>query len=183
MCQTSVVRSAQNLYSMASINCCTSLLDLCAQACLDMRALSSKCSSLSLLNSSLFQLSQKCNNNPQRVCPPYPNRLNEEKVKGHLIQWLRLDEMITKEGVTHHSKLIPEKYELAFSQIFSEYVCNLLICRYVLYLNCSSLNIIQNEVISNLNVLRPIVKNWNLREFDTTLIVTVNHSGSQLHTK
>jgi hypothetical protein len=42
---------------------------------------------------------------------------------------------------------------------------------------------ILTEVISNLDVFRPIMKNWILREFYATLIVTLNHCGPQMHTK
>ena len=31
-------------------------------------------------------------------------------------------------------------------------------------------------VISDINVLGPVIKNWILREFDTTLIITIDHS-------
>jgi len=49
---------------------------------------------------------------------------------------------LTDESVTHHSKLVPEKYKLPSTQCLGEYVCNLLLCRYVLYLHNSSLNTI-----------------------------------------
>jgi hypothetical protein len=90
---------------------------------------------------------------------------------------------LTEESVTHHSKLVPEKYKLASSQCFGEYVCNLLLCRYALYLHSSSLNIVMDEVIMNIDMLRPVMKKWILREFDATLIITVNHGRPQLHTE
>jgi len=80
---------------MSSINVVPFLLDLHAQGCLGMHALSCKNALPQVCSTFLpsHALSTKCFNNPQGVHPPYPNQLNEGKVKGHLIQWLRLDEM------------------------------------------------------------------------------------------
>jgi hypothetical protein len=80
----------------------------------------------------------------------------------------------TEENVTHHSKLVPEKYKLFSAQFLGEYVCNMLLCRYVLYLHNSYLNIVMDEVITNLDMLRPVMKNWILQDFNATLIITVN---------
>ena len=50
-------------------------------------------------------------------------------------------------------------------------------------LNYPSLNIVSDEVICNLDVFGPIMKKWILKEFYSTLIVTLNYYGPQLHTK
>jgi hypothetical protein len=61
--------------------------------CLEKRA-SNSANGLSFLKLGLLSLSlSKCTNNPRMGAPSYPNRLNGGKVKSHLIQRLRLDEM------------------------------------------------------------------------------------------
>jgi hypothetical protein len=72
---------------------CTFCLGIRVVPCLGIRANVQQPPPSQARPLSFLMLSQKCINNPQRVHPPYPNQFNEEKVKGHLIQWLRLDEM------------------------------------------------------------------------------------------
>jgi hypothetical protein len=72
---------------------------------------------------------------------------------------------------------------LAPWQGLGENICNLIICRNVLQLNCPSLNPVTDEVVPDLNRLRPVMKHWILREFYATLIITVNHGRSHLLTK
>ena len=90
---------------------------------------------------------------------------------------------LTEEGVFHHPHLVSEMNMLPSSQIIHENLCYLLISRNVLQLQKSFLNIVFDEVVSDLNVFRPIMKHWILRDPDTTLIVTVNDNGPQLLTK
>jgi hypothetical protein len=90
---------------------------------------------------------------------------------------------LTKESVPHHFQLIFERYKFSSPQSFSEVFCYLLNNGYKLKLNCPSLNIIPDKVISNLYVFRPVMENWILKEFYATLIVRINHHGPQLHTK
>jgi hypothetical protein len=66
---------------------------------------------------------------------------------------------LTEESIPHHSQLISEGYKLASSQSRSEDVCYLLISGNELKLNCSSLNIVSDEVISNLDVFRIVMEN------------------------
>jgi hypothetical protein len=88
---------------------------------------------------------------------------------------------LTKESVPHHSQLISEGYKLASSQSLSEDFHYLFISGYKLKLNYPSLNIVPDEVISNIDVFRLVMKNWNLIEFYATLIVKVNHVASMAH--
>jgi hypothetical protein len=55
-----------------------------------------------------------------------------------------------------------------------------LICGNILELHCSLLNLVSYEVIYDLYMLGPVMKHWILKEFDTTLIITVNDCGIQL---
>ena len=87
---------------------------------------------------------------------------------------------LTKEVVLHHYHLVSEMNMFPSSQRLRENVNHLLLSRYVLQLNNSPLNIISEEVISDLYVFRPIMKHWILREPDATLIVTVNDCRPQL---
>jgi hypothetical protein len=90
---------------------------------------------------------------------------------------------LIEESVLHHSHLVSEVDMLAPWKKLHKNVCNFLISRYVLKLNCPFLNSITDEVVSDLYVLRPVIKDWIVIEFDTTLIITVNHYGSQLMNK
>ena len=90
---------------------------------------------------------------------------------------------LTEESVIHHSHLVPEMYMLTSWQGLHENVCYLLISGYILKLESSLLNTITDEVLPDLYMFRPIVKNWILREFYATLIITANHCLSQPLTK
>jgi hypothetical protein len=90
---------------------------------------------------------------------------------------------LSEEGILHHSKYISEEYKLSFLQGLGQSICNLLICGNILKLHCSFLDPILNEVIFYLNMLGPVMEYCILREFDTTLIITVYHRRLQLLTK
>jgi hypothetical protein len=90
---------------------------------------------------------------------------------------------LTEESVLHHSLLVSEVDMLSPWKKLRENVYNFLICRYVLKLNCPSPNPFTDEVVYDLYVLGPVMKYWILIEFDTTLIIKVNHYRSQLMTK
>jgi hypothetical protein len=86
---------------------------------------------------------------------------------------------LSKEGIIHHSKLVSEEDELSLYQGLGENVYQLLICRNILELDYSLQHPVSDEVVSNLNVLRPIVKHWILREFDATLVIRVDQAPNQ----
>jgi hypothetical protein len=88
--------------------------------------------------------------------------------------------LLSEEGILHHSKFVPEEQKNPFNQGFYQNICNLLICGNILKLDCSLLDPVLNEMISNINMLEPIMEYWILREFDTTMIITVYHHGMQL---
>jgi hypothetical protein len=90
---------------------------------------------------------------------------------------------LTEEGVPHQAHLVFEKDMFAPWQGLGENICNLIICRNVLKLNDPSLNPISDEVVSDLNMLRPVMKHWILREFYATLIITMNQGRSHLLSK
>jgi hypothetical protein len=90
---------------------------------------------------------------------------------------------LTEEGVPHQAHLVSEKDMLAPWQGLGENICNLIICRNVLKLNDPSLNPISDEVVSDLDMLRPVMKHWILREFYATLIITMNQGRSHLLSK
>jgi hypothetical protein len=79
--------------------------------------------------------------------------------------------------------LLDQEHKLPFDQIFREDVYNLLICRNVLKLHNSSLNIVPDEVIPDINMLRLVMEHWILREFNATLIITMNGDRLQLLAK
>jgi hypothetical protein len=87
---------------------------------------------------------------------------------------------LSEEGILQHSKFVPEEYRLPFNQGFGQNVCNLLICGNILKLNCSLLYPVSDEVIHDLNMIVPVMEYRILKEFDTTLIITVYHHGVQL---
>ena len=89
---------------------------------------------------------------------------------------------LTEESVFHHSHLVSEMNMLPSSQRIRENICYLLISRNVLQLYNSSLNIVFDEVVFDLNVFRPVMKHWILRELDATMIIIVNDSRPQLLT-
>ena len=65
---------------------------------------------------------------------------------------------LTEEDVFHHPHLVFEMNMIPSSQIRHENVCYLLINRNVLQLYNSSLNIVFDEVVSNLNMILHIMK-------------------------
>jgi hypothetical protein len=60
---------------------------------------------------------------------------------------------LSEEGIFHHCKLVSEEYELAFYQGLGEDVCQLLICRNILELDCSLQHPVLDEMVSDLDVL------------------------------
>ena len=54
----------------------------------------------------------------------------------------------------------------------------LVISRNILLLHLSSLNLVSNEVVLDLDVLRPIMKHRILRELDAALIIAIYDSRS-----
>ena len=73
----------------------------------------------------------------------------------------------------------PEHIELPLCQELSQYIYNLLICRNVLKNHCSLLDPVSDEVVPDINMPGTIMEHWILREFETTMIVTVNHGSVQ----
>ena len=90
---------------------------------------------------------------------------------------------LTEEAILHHSHLVSEMNMLPSSQGLRENVCYLLISRNVLQLHNSSLGIIFDEVVSDLNVFGPFMKHWILKEPDATMIFIVNDNRPQFVTK
>jgi hypothetical protein len=90
---------------------------------------------------------------------------------------------LTEEGVPHQAHLVSEEDMLAPWQGLGENICYLIIYRYILQLNYLSLNLVTNEVVPDLNMLRPVMKHWILIEFYATLIITVNDSRRHLLTE
>jgi hypothetical protein len=84
---------------------------------------------------------------------------------------------LSEEGILHHSKFIFEELKLPFNQGFGQNKCNLLICGNMLKLHCSLLGPISDKVVSNM--LGTIMEQWILREFDTTMIITIYHHRLQ----
>jgi hypothetical protein len=120
----------------------------------------------------------------QQTCIFYPTCAKESTSTWgtpHKVQNSTLP--LTEEGVSHQAHLVSEVYMFAPWQGLGENNCNLVICRYILQLNYPSLNPITNEVVPDLNMLRPIMKHWILREFYATLIITVNDDQWHLLTK
>jgi hypothetical protein len=101
----------------------------------------------------------------------------------HLPRYKNSTLLLTEEGVSHQAHLVSEVDMFAPWQGLGENICNLVVCRYILQLNCASLNPITNEVVPDLNVLRSVMKHWSLREFYATLIITVNDGRWHLQTK
>ena len=60
---------------------------------------------------------------------------------------------LTKEVVLHHTQLVSKMNKLASSKRLRQDICSLLISGNVLQLHSSSLNIITDEMVSNLNML------------------------------
>ena len=72
---------------------------------------------------------------------------------------------------------------LPFREGLGKDISYLVISRYILQLYCSSLNPVSDEVVLDLDVLRPITKHKILRELDATLIITIDDRRSQSSTK
>ena len=98
-------------------------------------------------------------------------------------QGTKLTLPLTEESVGHNSHHALEANMLAFRQGFGENICHLVISRHVCQSNCTSLTPISDKMVPDLDMFRPIMKYQILREFNTTLIVTVNRSWPQLSTK
>jgi hypothetical protein len=90
---------------------------------------------------------------------------------------------LAEESVLHHSHLVSEVDKISPWKILCENVFNFLINRYVLKMNCSSLNPITYEVVFDLYVILHMMNDWILEEFDTTMIIRVNHCRPQLMRK
>ena len=89
----------------------------------------------------------------------------------------------SKEGIIHHSQLIFEEDKLPFHQGLGENVCNLLIYGNILELDNFLLDPVLDEAIFDFIMLGLVMEHWILKEFDTTLIIAVNHRRGQLLTK
>ena len=95
----------------------------------------------------------------------FPHVLRKENTWGTPPQVLISTLPLTEEGVPHQAHLVSEEDMLAPWQGLGENICYLVICRYILQLNCPSLNPVTNEVVHDLNMLRLVMKHWILREF------------------
>ena len=91
--------------------------------------------------------------------------------------------LVKEESVGHNSHHAPEANMLALQQGLAENICHLVISRHICQPNCTSLNPVSDKMAPDLDMFRLVVKYQILREFDTTLIITVNRSRSQLSTK
>ena len=60
---------------------------------------------------------------------------------------------LTEEAVLHHTQLASEMNEFAYSKRLRQDICNLLISGNVLQFHSSSLNIITDEMVLDLNML------------------------------
>jgi hypothetical protein len=87
---------------------------------------------------------------------------------------------LSEEGILHHSKPVYGEKKLPFLQRFGQNICNLLIYGNILKLHFSLLDPILDEVVSDLNMLGPVMEYWILQEFDTTHIIAVYHRRLQL---
>ena len=72
---------------------------------------------------------------------------------------------------------------LPFREGLGKDISYLVSSRYILQLYCSSLNLVLDEVVPDLDVLRPIMKHGILKELDATLIIAIDDRWSQLSTK
>jgi hypothetical protein len=90
---------------------------------------------------------------------------------------------LSEEGIFHHSKFILEEYKLLFKQGFGQDIYNLLIYGNILKLDYSLLDPVSDEMIYDINMLGPVMEYWILREFDTTLIITIYHHRIQILVK
>jgi hypothetical protein len=87
---------------------------------------------------------------------------------------------LREESIMHHSKFVPEEQKLSFNQGFSQNIYNMLIYGNILKLDFSLLDHVPYEVIPNLNILVPFMEYWILKDFETTMIITIYHCGIQL---
>jgi hypothetical protein len=83
----------------------------------------------------------------------------------------------------HQSKFVFKCLKLPFFQRLGQNINYLLICGNILDIHFSLLNLVSYEVIFDLYMLGLAMKQWILREFDTTLIIIVNDHGIQLMIK
>ena len=81
--------------------------------------------------------------------------------------------------VLYHPHLFPEVIKLCPSKGLGEDVRHLFSCRSVTILYSSLLDTVSDKVISDINMLWPIMKHWILRELDATLIIA--HDPCRLH--
>lgn len=84
-----------------------------------------------------------------------------------------------EERVLHQTKFLPQHLEHPLSQGLAQNVCCLQIWRNMLKNHCFFLNFVPIETVLDIYVTWSNCRNLILREFDTTLIVTVYHSGLQ----
>ena len=83
----------------------------------------------------------------------------------------------------HHPYQVSEVLMLPFREGLGKDISDLVISRNILQLHRSSLNLFSDEVVPDLNVLRPTVKHQILRELNATLIIAIDYSQSKLPTK
>ena len=105
------------------------------------------------------------------------------KAPMHTFLGTKLTLPLTEESVGHNSHHAPEANMLALRHGLGENICHLVISRHICQSNCTSLNPVSDKMVPDLDMLRPVVKYRILREFDTTLIITIDRSRPQLLTK
>ena len=112
--------------------------------------------------------------------PPFPSDLGKSDLVEQLPRYTNSTLPLTEEVVLHHTQLVSEMNKLVSSKRLHRDIYNLLIRRNVLQCHSSSLNIITDEMVPDLNVLRPVMKHWILRELNATMIVAVDHRRPKL---
>ena len=90
---------------------------------------------------------------------------------------------LTKESVPHNTHLVSDVDILAPLERLRQNVCYLLIRGNVLRFYNSLLDPISDEVVSDTNMLGPIMEYRILRELNTTLFVSLYHCRTQLQIK
>jgi hypothetical protein len=87
-----------------------------------------------------------------------------------------------EESVLHDNKPLPKHLKLPLCRglgedRLGEDIYNFLVHKNVLKSYYSLLNPVFDEVVHDLNMFGPIMKHYILKDFDATLIVTVNHNN------
>ena len=85
--------------------------------------------------------------------PPFPSDLGKSDLVEQLPRYTNSTLPLTEEVVLHHTELVSEMNELSSSKRLHQDICNLLINGNVLQLHSSSLNIITDEMVPDLDML------------------------------